>query len=94
MIKENRETLTSVREDETINFYRPILVQDEKIRRSALNETILLLKESLKKDKSLVKSHLANIVRLATESPFREISEAFRELIDQIEFTKVIKFNF
>jgi len=86
--EENRETQTSVREDYTINFFRPMFVADDKIRRSALSEIIALLKDSLKKDRVLAKAHLANIVRFATEVPFRDISEAFRELIDQIELTK------
>lgn len=66
-----------------------MFVADDKIRRSALSEIIALLKDSLKKDRVLAKAHLANIVRFATEVPFRDISEAFRELIDQIELTKV-----
>ena len=45
-----------------------------------------MLKESLETEgKQLVRAHLANIVRYATEVPFDDLTAAFQDLLKLIE---------
>lgn len=74
-----------VREDTSINFFRPVCTLDEKTRKQALGEILHLLYDSLKKDRNLIKAHLARVVRFAYETPFKDLEEGFKSLLQQIE---------
>lgn len=81
-----QDIANSVIEDETSEFFRPMLVYEQKSRQAALKRIISLLEQSLEtEEKSLVESHLSRIVRFTTESPFDDVIEEFKNLLDKID---------
>lgn len=77
---------SSVREDFTFDFFRPLLQADVEARASALESIMGLLEDSLKTEKQeLIRVHLPTIVRFSTEVPFDDLTSAFQKLVKQIE---------
>jgi hypothetical protein len=75
-----------VREDYTLDFFRPLQQGDAEARASALSGILGLLSDSLKTEKKeLVRTHLKTIVRYAFEVPFEDLSSAFAKLLKRIE---------
>jgi len=79
-----------VREDYTLDFFRPLQQGDAEARASALSGILGLLHDSLKSEKKdLVRTHLKTIVRYSFEVPFDDLSSAFGKLMRRIEETGI-----
>jgi hypothetical protein len=71
-------------DDLSTDFFRYVLVKDERIQKEASKRTTDLLRESLYSDKVLIQTHLPTVVRYSRESPLRIIREHFTEFLNEI----------
>eukprot|EP01119_Soliformovum_irregulare_P021919 TRINITY_DN7385_c0_g1_i2.p1 TRINITY_DN7385_c0_g1~~TRINITY_DN7385_c0_g1_i2.p1 ORF type:complete len:616 (-),score=149.10 TRINITY_DN7385_c0_g1_i2:116-1963(-) len=81
-----RTNSTLVYETDTAEFFRPLLVNDEKERSMVLRQMMKILTDSLNSEsKDLIRAHLPRVVRFSAEVPFSDVTHAFAKLVKQIE---------
>eukprot|EP01116_Phalansterium_solitarium_P006073 TRINITY_DN18389_c0_g1_i1.p1 TRINITY_DN18389_c0_g1~~TRINITY_DN18389_c0_g1_i1.p1 ORF type:complete len:445 (+),score=82.23 TRINITY_DN18389_c0_g1_i1:82-1416(+) len=73
-------------EDYTPEFWRPLQSEDESDRAAALTRTINVFETCMEPngDTRFVLTHLATVVRYATEVPFRDLRDAFQRLAEKL----------
>eukprot|EP01133_Synstelium_polycarpum_P012117 gene12117-14175_t len=80
-----RENLVS---DPISGYFQNLQSPDVNIRKAAIENILQIL--SNPENEKLLRSNINTIVVLATESPFDEITEAFSNLLDQVQTTTFI----
>lgn len=74
---------SSIAEDYSVKFFLPLLVEDECARKATIdNMSDFLLRPENEK---LLRAHIPSIVRLATETPFEDITEGFQKLLQLVK---------